>query len=264
MSKMTSVEFRMRKGQKPLTMVTCYDFWSAQMLNTSSLDALLVGDSVAMVMHGHPHTLMATTEMMALHTAAVIKGAPDKFTVTDFPFLSSQTSMEEGMKTAAALMRAGAHALKLEGTEGHLELIQRLSSSGVPIMGHIGLTPQSVHGLGGYKVQGRDLATSKKLLQQAKALEEAGCFSVVLECIPKALGKEITQELKIPTIGIGAGAETDGQILVLQDLLGMQNQKAPKFVRAFLPGHDLALKAVEAYAEQVREKKFPDEKESYL
>ena len=251
---------------KPWTFVTCYDHWTAKILNEiEGLDAILVGDSLAMVVHGFPSTVHATVEMMALHTAAVARGAPRPFLVSDFPFLSTQGSLDSALETARKLMAAGAEALKLEGTVGHLDLISRLTANGVPIMGHIGLTPQSVNTLGGYKVQGRTDTQAQSLRTQAKQLEEAGCFAIVLECVPKNLARSITEELQIPTIGIGAGPHCDGQILVLQDLLGFRGaNKKYKFVREYLQGPEIFSQAVSEYVQSVKEGQFPNpESESF-
>ena len=190
---------------------------------------MLVGDSVAMVVHGYPNTLAATTDMMVTHTEAVAKGIKTKFIVSDLPFLSYRKSRDVAYAAIERLMRAGAHAVKLEGANGNLELIRHVVESGVPVMGHIGLTPQSVHALSGHKVQGYEKQVADDLCAQAQALEQAGVFAIVLECVPWALAQRITQQLTIPTIGIGAGPHTDGQVLVWHDFLGIQNEFKPKF-----------------------------------
>lgn len=250
-------------GQK-ISMITCYDHWSARIINSTDINCVLVGDSLAMVMHGHPTTLTATIDMMALHIAAVVKGAPDKFIVGDMPFLSYRMDLKENMNSVLRLMQAGAHALKLEGANGNLDLIKHIVDSGVPVMGHLGLTPQSIHQLGGFKVQGRTPKEFSDLLEQSQQLEAAGCFSIVLECVPSALAEEIAQKLKIPVIGIGAGSNIDGQVLVLQDMLGMNPQFKPKFLRTYLDGFELIKNALNEYHGDVSEKHFPAEKESYL
>lgn len=261
---MNILEFNRKKqaGEK-IVCVTSYDFWSAHLINQTSIDAVLVGDSAAMVMHGHATTLPATVEMMTWHTAAVSKGAPGKFIIADLPFLSYRKSLGDNMDAVAAVMRAGAHAVKLEGVSGNEQLIEHIVQSGVPVMGHLGLTPQFVHQLGGFKVQGRELSARERILQSAKRLQELGCFAVVLECVPAALAREVTEALSIPTIGIGAGIDTDGQILVLHDLLGLSPTRKPKFVREFLQGKDLIGKALENYAGAVRGKTYPALEESY-
>jgi len=254
---------RKKKSQEKISMVTCYDFAMAQLVNQSDIDCILVGDSVAQVMHGHSTTLQATTAMMALHTQAVSRGAPEKFIVTDMPFLATRKGLKNTMDQAEKLMRAGAHALKIEGVDGHIQFIKHLVESGIPIMGHLGLTPQSIHQLGGPKIQGKNHEAAHKILQDALALQHAGCFSVVLECIPHLLTQEISKQLEIPTIGIGAGPKADGQVLVLQDLLGLNAKFNPKFLKKYLNGADLITNALNCYASEVVEQKFPTEKHSY-
>lgn len=261
---MNILEFQDRKtkGQK-ISMLTCYDYSFAKIANDSEIDSLLVGDSLAMVMHGYPTTLNASVEMMALHTAAVAKGAPKKLIVADLPFMSYRKSLGENMTAIEQIMKAGAQAVKLEGAAGNLDLIRHCVDSGVPVMGHLGLTPQSVHQLGGFKVQGRNEKAQALIKEQARQMQEAGAFSVVLECVPSFLAREITQELAIPTIGIGAGPDCDGQVLVLQDMLGMNNDFAPKFLRKYLNACEDIKKAFNQYHSDVVHKNFPNEKESY-
>lgn len=250
-------------SQKPITMVTCYDFTMATILNESQVDLLLVGDSVAMVHHGFETTLHATVEMMALHTAAVARGSKDKPIIGDMPFPSFRLGVVEAMKAVEALMKAGAHAVKLEGIDGHEEVVRHIVGSGIPVMGHLGLTPQSVYALGGYKVQGRTQDQAEHIFNQAKRLEELGACSVVLECVPSELAEKITKSLSIPTIGIGAGEGCDGQVLVINDLLGLQTQLKPKFVRHFADGKAQILEAVDNYVEEVQTGHFPLPTESY-
>lgn len=252
-----------KKAGEKIVMLTCYDYTFAKLVDGSSVDALLVGDSLAQVMHGHPTTLQASTDLMALHTAAVVKGAPRKFIVADMPFLSTRKGLENTMNQIEKLMQAGAHAIKIEGAEGHLELIRHVVDSGVPVMGHLGLTPQSIHQLGGPKIQGKAAASAEKILRDSLDLQKAGCFSLVLECVPAPLAQRISSELEIATIGIGAGAGTDGQILVLQDMLGMNAQFSPKFLKKFLQGADLISGALNTYAAEVREQSFPSAEQSY-
>lgn len=261
---MTILDFQHKKREREkITMVTCYDYTSAKLLAQTSVDCLLVGDSVAMTMHGFKHTVYATLEMMCMHTAAVSRGAGDKFIVSDLPFLSYRKSLAEGMAAIQALMQNGASAVKLEGADGNLDLIKHTVESGVPVMGHLGLTPQSVHQLGGYKVQGKTDVAAEKLRQDALALQQAGCFCIVLECVPAQLAEEITQALVIPTIGIGAGAETNGQVLVYQDLLGMDKAFKPKFVKTFMDGAAHIHRAVESYVSDVRTGEFPRYEHSF-
>jgi 3-methyl-2-oxobutanoate hydroxymethyltransferase len=255
-------EFEKRKlnGSK-LSMVTCYDYCSAAIMNTTNIDCILVGDSASMVMHGCPTTLGATVEMIVQHTQAVAKGAPTKFIVGDLPFCSYRKSRARTMDAVEKIMRAGAHALKLEGADGNLEIVQHIVASGVPVMGHLGLTPQSVHALGGFKVQGRVPAVAEKLIKDAKALEAAGCFALVLECVPSDLAREVTEALHIPTIGIGAGPYTSGQVLVFHDLLGLSQSFKPKFLKTYLNGFELVRDALNAFDNEVKNTVYPDLKE---
>jgi 3-methyl-2-oxobutanoate hydroxymethyltransferase len=254
---------KMKDEGRKISMVTCYDYSSAKVVAESSVDCILVGDSLAMTMHGHPTTLAATTEMMALHTAAVVRGAPAKFIVADMPFLSYRKGLRDAMETVDALMKAGAHAVKLEGVRGHAEIVRHIVDSGVPVMGHLGLTPQSVNTLGGMKVQARTDAAVEILASQARELEQQGCFSIVLECVPAGAAKQVTDLLKIPTIGIGAGAGVSGQVLVYQDLLGMNPGFKPKFLRTFANTFETIQAAMNAYDRDVKGGKFPSESESY-
>lgn len=258
------LDFQKKKvsGQK-ITMVTCYDYTFAKIIADSQVDAILVGDSLAQIMHGHSTTLNASTALMALHTAAVVKGASGKFVVADMPFLSTRKGIKSTMDQVEKLMKAGANAIKIEGADDHLELIRHIVNSGVPVMGHLGLTPQSIHQLGGPKVQGRAEAAALKMTNDALNLEKAGCFSLVLECVPAKLAEDITQKLEIPTIGIGAGHNTDGQILVLQDLLGMNKEFGPKFLKKYINGHDLITNALNAYVTETENISFPAKEHEY-
>jgi 3-methyl-2-oxobutanoate hydroxymethyltransferase len=261
---MTILDFNKYKSEnKPISMITCYDSWSAAIIEESTMDCLLVGDSLAMTMHGHDSTIPADSDLMALHTAAVRRGAPTSFIIGDMPFLSFRKGLVPAMETVEKLMRAGANAVKLEGVNGHKDIIRHIVESGVPVMGHIGLTPQSVNQLGGYRIQGKTDEKAQKLIDDALALEEAGCFSIVLECVPASVGKTISEKLTIPTIGIGAGNGCDGQVLVLQDMLGLNNKFQPKFVRTFMNGFDTIKSALNEYDSVVKERSFPAEKESY-
>lgn len=243
-------------------MATCYDCAFARLLARSDVDVLLVGDSVAMVVHGQPSTLAADLPMMRLHTESVARGAGSKLVVADIPFLEHRKSLSEAVTAAQVLLRAGAHAVKLEGAAGNAELIRHLVESGVPVMGHVGLTPQFMNALGGFKVQGRTDEAAARIVADAKLLEDAGCFSLVIEGVPAAVGAKITASLAIPTIGIGAGPNCDGQVLVLHDLLGL-TEKPPKFVRAFGDLDAPILDALNSYARAVRDGSFPTAKESY-
>ncbi|MGD9252840.1 MAG: 3-methyl-2-oxobutanoate hydroxymethyltransferase [Holophagae bacterium] len=257
-------DFAAKKQQGvPISMVTCYDAWSAALIADTDIDCVLVGDSLAMVVYGHETTLPADMDTMAAHTAAVKRGAPEKFLVGDMPFLSYRRSLESAVDNAGKLMRAGAQAVKLEGAEGNIELIRHLVESGVPVMGHLGLTPQSVHQLGGFKVQARDEAAAGRLVDHARELEEAGCFALVLEAVPASVAAAVTKALEIPTIGIGAGSKVDGQVLVLQDLLGVNTAFRPKFVRTWMDGSTLIRDALQSYHKDVVERTFPNGEESY-
>ena len=262
--RLTVPEIAARKASgRPVSMVTCYDHWTARILNETDVDCLLVGDSVAMVVHGYDSTVHADIEMMALHVSAVSRGAPDKLVIADMPFLAARKGLEAAMDAVQVLMQAGAHAIKIEGEEGNSELIAHIVESGVPIMGHLGLTPQSVHALGGMRVQGRDDPAVQALVRSSKRLADAGCFAMVLECVPAAVGKRLAAEVDIPVIGIGAGADTDGQVLVLQDLLGADPSFKPRFVRRYLDLHGDIQAAVNRFHADVHGRAFPDAQESY-
>lgn len=247
----------------PISMVTCYDAWSAALIAQTGIDCVLVGDSLAMVVYGHDTTLPADVATMAAHTAAVRRGAPDAFIIGDLPFLSYRRGLGPAVDAAGDLMRAGAQAVKLEGAAGNLETVRHLVESGVPVIGHLGLTPQSVHRLGGFRVQARDDAAAARLLGDARDLERAGCFALVLEAVPSAVAAQVTAALAIPTIGIGAGSRVDGQVLVLQDLLGVTTAFRPRFVRTWLDGATLIREALDAYHRDVVAGTFPDDRESY-
>jgi len=252
-----------KAGHEKIVMVTCYDYTSARIICQSEIDMILVGDSAAMVMHGFETTLPIDTAMMAHHVAAVRRGAPGKFIVADMPFLSYRKSLSETMDAVGELMRAGAQAVKLEGIAGNEETIHHIVQSGVPVIFMIGLTPQSVHQLGGFHVQGGSQPDRMRIKAEARECQQAGCFALVLECLPESLAAEITAALTIPTIGIGAGADTDGQVLVMQDLLGLNPDFKPKFVRHYLDGSQQWLDAFNRYARDVREGTFPAREERY-
>ncbi len=240
-----------------IVMVTAYDTWSARLLAEAPVDCLLVGDSAMMVVHGEKDTLGATPELMAMHTRAVVRGAPGKFIVADMPFLAARKGEAHALDCAAQLLRAGAHAVKIEGAQGHTHVIRHLVESGIPVMGHLGLTPQWVRGLGGFRVQARDPEGAGQLREDAAALELAGVFAIVLECIPQALASEVTRMLRVPTIGIGAGPGCDGQVLVLHDMLGLDPEFKPRFVRRFADGAALVRGGAARFAEAVRDGDFP-------
>lgn len=262
---MNILDFRIKKElNQKISMLTCYDYPSARTIAESSIDCVLVGDSVAMTIHGHESTVTATMDMMVLHTEAVARGLKKQFLVSDLPFLSYRISRAETVTNAKRLLQAGAHAVKLEGADDDAcETIHYLTACGLPVMGHIGLTPQSVHQLGGYRVQGREQEQAAQLQQQAERLEAAGCFALVVECIPSPLAKRITTALTIPVIGIGAGHETDGQILVWHDMLGLQTELTPRFVKRFIEGKALLLEAVNAYDTETKCARFPAKEHSF-
>lgn len=248
---------KMKQKNEKIVMVTCYDFSSAKIITKTDVDCILVGDSLAMVIHGYATTTNATVEMMVLHTQAVARGINNKFIIADLPFMSYRKSLRDTVCAVEKLIQAGAHAVKLEGATGNLETIKHIVESGVPVMGHIGLTPQHIHALGGFKVQGKITTAQQQLIQQAKSLEEAGCFSIVLECVPADLAQKITQHLTIPTIGIGAGPKTDGQVLVMHDLLGLQTAFKPKFLKQYLSGEKIFQESINNYAMEVKTERYP-------
>lgn len=256
---MNILGFKKKKdaGDK-IVMVTCYDAPSAAIVEKSKVDCILVGDSVSMVVHGFPNTTYATMDMMAMHVEAVARGNKNTFIVGDMPFLSNRISHQETIQNAGRLIRAGAHAVKLEGASGNVEIIQHLVDSGIPVMGHLGLTPQSINQLGGNKVQARSDALAEKLLIDAIKLQKAGVFAIVLECVPSAVAEKVTKQLDVPTIGIGAGPETDGQVLVWHDFLGFQNDFSPKFLKRFFDAESHLLDSINQYADEVATKQFPN------
>lgn len=236
-----------KAAKEKISMITCYDFWSAKIVNASPIDTILVGDSLGMVMHGFESTIPVDIKMMETHLKAVKRGAPDKLIICDMPFLGHRKGTKVTMDYVECLMRAGANAVKIEAQPGHERIIKHIVDSGVPVVGHIGLIPQSVNQLGGYKVQGKDTSSALRLLALAKKLEESGCCALVIECIPESLAKKITDQLSIPTIGIGSGTQTDGQVLVLQDLLGAQKDFSPSFVTKLANIHDVVLNALTGF-----------------
>lgn len=251
--------YNYKKSGPKISMVTAYDYTLASIAAGSAADCVLVGDSLAMVMHGHPDTLAATPELMALHTAAVARAVKNKLVVADMPFLSVRKGLRHAMDTVEQLARAGAQAVKIEGLDGHAEIISHIIQSDMPVMGHLGLTPQSLNRLGGYRTQGRDHASAEKLVAQAQELERLGCFALVLECVPAALAGRITSLLRIPVIGIGAGPHTDGQVLVMQDLLGLYGEP-PSFVKKYLDGRALLTGALDNFDSEVKSSAFPQAK----
>lgn len=246
-------------------MLTAYDATFARLLDESGVDILLVGDSLGMVVQGHDNTLPVTLDESIYHTRAVARGTKHAQLVGDMPFMTYQISVDDAIRNCGRMIKeGGAHAIKLEGGAQHAELVAKLVQIGIPVMGHIGLTPQSVHQLGGFKIQGRKAGQSDQLVADAMALQDAGAYALVLEGIPREIAARITQELDIPTIGIGAGPECDGQVLVVYDLLGMDDEFKPKFVRRYEHFAMRIRNAVHAYCEDVREGAFPNDNESFF
>ncbi len=257
--KITVSTFAKRKADNErISMLTCYDYTTAKIVNSSNVDAVLVGDSLGNVMLGYEDTLSVTMEDMITFGRAVARGCKDKLVVIDMPFMSYQVSVEQAVTNAGRLLKEGrGNAVKLEGGKNIFEHIKAITSAGIPVMGHIGMTPQSVNAFGGNKVQGKTEAAAKKLIEDALAVQEAGAFSVVLECVPAKLAKIVTEKLSIPTIGIGAGVDCTGQILVYQDMLGMYKDFSPKFVKHFANVGDVVLDAFNKYDSEVKSAIFP-------
>lgn len=261
---MTVPEFQKRKREgRKLIVVTAYDALFARIVEQAGIDVLLVGDSLGMVVQGKKDTLGVTMEDMLYHTRLVAGAAQHSLVIADMPFLSYQVSVEEAVRNAGRLLQAGAAAVKVEGGAAVLDRVRALTQYGIPVMGHLGMTPQSVHRYGGYKVQGKERDQAETLLADAKALEAAGAFALVLEAIPASLAGTVTEALAIPTIGIGAGPRCDGQVLVLYDLLGLFDDFVPKFVKPYAHLKADALQALRRYKEEVEQEKFPTEHESY-
>ena len=254
---------KVRDGNTPLVMLTAYDAPGAKMVSEAGADIILVGDSLGMVVLGYDDTLKVTIDDMVHHTAAVARAEPNAFIVADLPWLSYHISPEETVKNAAQLIRAGAQAVKLEGGYDRIPMIEAICKAEIPVMGHLGLTPQSILSLGGYKLQGKTTNAALTISSEAKALSHAGCFAVVLECVPSVVGKLITESLDIPTIGIGAGPDCDGQVLVFHDLLGINHDLQPKFVRTYANLQETTIEALSTYANDVRNGNFPTQDESY-
>ena len=264
--KITAPSLRARKvssGFEPLVMLTAYDAPSARMVDAAGADVILVGDSLAMVVLGYDDTLQVTVADMAHHTAAVARTDPRALIVADLPWLSYHVSVEDTVRNAASLVRAGAQAVKLEGGRKRVPMIDALIDAEIPVMGHIGLTPQSVHAMGGFRVQGRETAAALALVDDAKALAHAGCFALVVEGVPDQVGALITDAVDVPIIGIGAGPACDGQVLVLHDVLGLEERVLPKFVRRYAELQRVGTDALRAFAADVRSGAFPSAAESY-
>jgi len=253
----------MKAERVRIVSVTAYDYPTARLADEAGVDLILVGDSVGMVVLGYESTIPVTLSEMAHHLKAVVRAQPRALVVADLPFLTFQTSPEDAVRNSGRLMKRGAEAVKLEGGRRMLPQIDAILTADIPVLGHLGLTPQSVHQFGGYRVQGRGREAADALLEDALALERAGCFSIVLEGVPLELGREITEALRIPTIGIGAGVHCDGQVLVLHDLIGMSFSKPARFVRRYAEVGDTIRSAVAAFREDVRAGRYPSSEESY-
>jgi 3-methyl-2-oxobutanoate hydroxymethyltransferase len=259
----TAPEISAHKGNGPLVMVTAYDAPSARIVSDAGADMILVGDSLAMVVLGYDDTLQVTIEDMAHHVAAVARTKPQPLVVGDLPWLSYHLSRDDTVRNAATLVRAGAGAVKLEGGRKRLDAVHAILDAEIPVMGHLGLTPQSVHALGGFKVQGKGLEAARAIVDDAIALADAGCFAIVLECVPDAVARLVTDTIAVPTIGIGAGRHCDGQVLVYHDLLGFEDRIAPKFVRRYADLKGDATNAITRFVTDVRDGRFPSSDETY-
>jgi len=255
---------RMKSTGEKISMITAYDYSFAKIFDEAGIDVILVGDSASNVMAGHETTLPITLDQMIYHASSVIRGAARCLVIVDLPFGYYQSNSEIALASAIRIMKeTGAHAIKLEGGEEVLDSVHRIISAGVPVMGHLGLTPQSIYKFGTYAVRARQEAEANKLKKDAKLLEKAGCFAVVLEKIPAALAKEVTSGLHIPTIGIGAGHDCGGQVLVMHDMLGINTEFKPRFLRQYLNIHEQATHAVQQYIKDVKSENFPNEQEEY-
>jgi 3-methyl-2-oxobutanoate hydroxymethyltransferase len=255
---------RMKSSGVKISMLTAYDFSFAKIIDSAGIDVILVGDSASNVMAGHETTLPITLDQMIYHAGSVIRGVKRCLVVVDIPFGSYQSNSDIALASAIRIMKeTGAHAVKLEGGEEVIESVKKIISAGIPVMAHLGLTPQSIYKFGTYNVRAKEEEEANKLKNDAKLLQEAGCFSIVLEKIPAALAKEVSESLHIPTIGIGAGKYCDGQVLVMHDMLGITTEFKPRFLRQYLNIQELATKAVQQYIDDVRKKDFPNDSESY-
>ncbi|MDF3257403.1 3-methyl-2-oxobutanoate hydroxymethyltransferase [Bacillus velezensis] len=262
--KKTKDFLKMKQNNEKIAMLTAYDYPSAKLAEKSGVDAILVGDSLGMVVLGYDSTVPVTLEDMIHHTKAVKRGAENTFVFTDMPFLTYHSSIRETLMNAQRLIQeGGAHAVKLEGADEVIEHIAALTNSGVPVCSHLGLTPQSVGVLGGYKVQGKDASAAKKLLEDAKRCEEAGVFALLLECVPRQLAEEVSKVISIPVIGIGAGLDVDAQILVYHDIIGYGVERTPKFVKQYYTVSPFIIESIQAYRDDVKNKHFPEEKHAF-
>jgi len=261
----TTLELKeIKKNEEKITMITAYDYPTAQLVDEAGVETILVGDSLGMVVLGYQDTLSVTMEEMIHHAKAVVRGSKRSFVIVDMPFLTYQINKEEALRNAGRIIQeTGAQGVKLEGGEEIIDAVRLIIGAGIPVVGHLGLTPQSAGQLGGFKVQGKDPATARKMIEDAVLLEEAGSFLLVLECVPWQLAKEITKKLTIPVIGIGAGKYCDGQVLVYHDVMGLYTGKRPKFVKQYASARDEMLKGVGDYISEVRQGSFPEEKHTF-
>ena len=265
MSKKTVSLFQnLKNNNEKIAMLTAYDYSTAKVLDEAGIDGILVGDSLAMVALGHENTYDITLDEMLIFVRAVARGAKNSFIIGDMPFMSYNLSVEQGLENAGKMIASGANAVKIEGCNEHiLALTKRLVESGIPVLAHLGFTPQLMNTLGGYKIQGKTADAIEKILESAKKLQEAGAFAVVLELVPAESAKYITENLEIPTIGIGAGVDCDGQIVVTDDIMGKFTDFAPKFVKRFANLHETVLEGVMKYSKEVKDLEFPSKKESF-
>jgi 3-methyl-2-oxobutanoate hydroxymethyltransferase len=262
--KVTAREIRALKGRRKISALTAYDATFSRLLDETSLDILLVGDTLGMVVQGQSSTLGVTVDDVIYHTRAVGRGASRALLVADLPFMSYQVSVEQALTNAGRLVKeGGAEAVKLEGGQEVCDSVAKIVSVGIPVMGHLGMTPQSVHAFGGYRVQGREPSAQSRLLDDARALEQAGAFAVVLEAVPRDLAEQVTASIGVPTIGIGAGPACDGQVLVLYDILGLIRDFSPRFVKRYAELGDAVTSAVQSYVDEVQTGAFPTEQHSY-
>jgi 3-methyl-2-oxobutanoate hydroxymethyltransferase len=255
---------KMKAAGEKISMLTAYDFSFARIIDSAGIDVILVGDSASNVMAGHETTLPITLDQMIYHASSVIRGAERCLVVVDLPFGSYQSNSDIALASAVRIMKeTGAHCIKVEGGEEILESVKKIVSAGIPVMGHLGLTPQSIYKFGTYTVRAKEEMEANTLRNDARLLEKAGCFAIVLEKIPAALAKEVSVSIKIPTIGIGAGNGCDGQVLVMHDMLGINTEFKPRFLRQYLNLHDMATKAVQQYVQDVKSSQFPSKDEQY-
>ncbi len=254
----------LKQDEEKISMLTAYDYTMARIVDQAGIDVILVGDSASNVMAGNETTVPMTLDHMIYHASSVVKGARKALVIADLPFMSYQVTGTEALKSAGRMMKeAGVHGVKLEGGRTIVDTVRRIVNAGIPVMGHLGLTPQSIYQFGTYKVRATDEQEAEKLLEDAKKLEKAGCFAIVLEKIPTGLARKVTRSLSIPTIGIGAGPECDGQVLVLHDMLGLDKQFQPRFIRRYLDLEQEINDAVQHYIKDIKEKDFPTDDESY-